>query len=67
MKFGNIFADVITYAKFALRCYNFIILLIFKLFSTKRIITLNLAALLLMSVNFIEFENLLAIFAAYSK
>ena len=67
MKFRQVLADVIAYAEFALRSDYLVIFLIFQLFPTKRVITLNLSALLLMGINLTKLENLLAIFAAYSK
>ena len=50
MELGQVLADVVAYAELAFRCHNFVELLVLELLSAQRIITLDLATLLLVGV-----------------
>ena len=52
MEFGQVFANVIAYAKLAFRCHDFVELLILELLTAQRIVAFDLPTLLLVCINF---------------
>lgn len=59
MQLCQVLAYVIAYAQFAFRCHDLIKFLILQLFAAKRVVTLDLTALLLMRVDLGQLEYLI--------